>query len=76
MSLTASLIAFFINDTSEWLAGPDGDQKTRNLAEAIVIRPEEVEQFLKDKHILTKHKSLSMHVLEANFVLKRRIKLN
>lgn len=76
MSLSASLVAFFLNETSEWLAGPEGDKTTRILSEALVVRPEEVEQFIKDKHILTKYKgSLSMHILEATFVLKRRVKL-
>lgn len=76
MSLTASLVAFFLNETSEWLSGPEGDQKTRILSEALVVRPDEVEEFIKDKHLLSKHPgSLSMHLLEAHFVLKRRVKL-
>lgn len=76
MALTAQLCCFYINETAEWLKGSDGSERTRNLSEALVVRAEDVERTLKDNHILTKTKgSVSMHILEASFVLKRRVKL-
>jgi hypothetical protein len=76
MALTAQLVCFFVNDTSEWLKGPDGNERTRNISEALVVRPEEVELLIKDKHLLSKGASISMHLLEATFVLKRKAKLS
>lgn len=76
MGLRTQLCCFYINETAEWLSGPDGSARTRSISEALLVRPEEVEGVLKEHHILTKTKgSVSMHILEASFVLKRRVKL-
>lgn len=77
MSLRTQLCCFFINDTAEWLSGFDGSKRTRDLKEAVLIQPTDIEGFLKANNILANiQESISIHLLEANFSLKRKIKLS
>jgi hypothetical protein len=73
MSLTSKACCFFVNETQEWLKA-DGTG-TRILTEALVIKPEELEQTLKEKQILSKGK-ITLHILEATYVLKRKVNLS